>query len=58
MPDGVKTQIQDIRKQLLILDGYLVRELNEHQKRRAAGWQMDSIEESLKDIEKICQKKD
>ncbi len=56
MPDGVKSQIQDLRKQLLILDGYLIKELDSQQKRQAAGWQMDSIEESLKDIEKICRK--
>lgn len=56
MPDGAKTQIQDIRKQLLILDGYLIKELETQAKRQSAGWLMDGIETSLKGIEKICQK--
>lgn len=55
MPDGVNYTIKDIRKQLLILDGHLVKELNTKEKQVAAGWQMDAIETKLKNIEKICQ---
>ena len=56
MPDGAKHQIQDIRKQLLILDGYLIKELDSQQKRQAAGWLTEGIEDKLAKIEKLCKK--
>lgn len=55
MPDGAVSQIQDIRKQLLILDGYLIKELDQQQ-RQASGWLTEEIEAKLAQIEKICQK--
>lgn len=56
MPDGAKHQIQDIRKQLLILDGYLIKDLDTAEKRQAAGWLVEEIETKLAGIEKLCQK--
>jgi len=57
MPDGIDYIIKNIRRQLQFeLPKYLVNELN-GQKRQSAGWVLDEIEDKLKSLEKICQKK-
>lgn len=56
--DTASDVIKDINRMLLLLDGHLVKELETQQKRQAAGWLTDKIEDCLKGVERICQNND